>query len=133
MLSLNRASLPFTLILLTILTACDGDQCRIQPLKENHKLTSVEIKAAADLGAAAATKNKANLETAIKKTSDSTYQTIPDKDIACQMILQCFGCAATRKGVDGAQLFSSLLSWLGTEKNACKPQIEAARSLFAIK
>lgn len=97
------------LILTCILAGCAGgtiktDPCIIAPPKEASLQEEQANKIGADLTAFVKLPIKANMENDFKNKANTTFQTIPDKDVACQMLLQTITCLSQKPDTTAAIL-----------------------------
>jgi hypothetical protein len=81
----------------------------------------------ADLSKVAKAPINLSLENDYKNTIEKSYQTIPDKDVACYMILKSITCLGSRKDDGATALASKLIDNMSTQ-HICGSQVLKLRS-----
>ena len=90
--------------------------CTIAPPKDYDGDREAAAKVGADLTAFAQAPVKANVDVALKNKVKQTFQTIPEADIACQMLLQTVACLSERPTNQAS--VDTLLKYI-REENKC--------------
>jgi hypothetical protein len=107
--------------LCTFVTACatgsGPNNCAIAPPKNYEGNREAAAKAGADLTALASAPVKADFEASFKETVKQTFQAIPERDVACQMLLQTVACLSEKRNSQNS--VNTLLSYI-KEDDKCE-------------
>lgn len=96
------------------------DPCNLQPvLSESSASNENKAKVTTDLTELMSALMNPGFGGEFSKTVDDTNQAIPEKEVACRLVLQELSCiVTTRRGALGNELANNLIEIVG-QKNVC--------------